>query len=241
MTSPDPRFREGFLLASEFVFPTPIDAVSDFPFPWPSAKIFKLAVKTKQATSINRSIYQRNIGSHKFKVSQLFTKMSQRAVEWPFEHFPPPPSDGYWIPKFAPSKSPLPLNSTPDPPIMALAYPPPPPLAEEDPTWLNQMLADVVRQRSHLERCLSQVQTDVANAYVEAGLADAELEEERAKTQAFLNLVASVAGSGFVRRMLEDVEHSVEVMSRPQGDNEDSGCDSPSSSSSTHNATPPAV
>ena len=104
------------------------------------------------------------------------------------------------------------------------------------------MFADVMRQRSHLELCLSEAQADVANAYAEAGLADSELEEERNKMQAFLNMVASVAGTGFVRRMLEDVEHSVEVMSRPQGD-EDSECDSapPSPSASTRNAHPPAV
>lgn len=166
-------------------------------------------------------------------------------IEWPFEPFPPPPPDGYWIPKFAPpppSKFPLPLpdvpsNLTLDPPIMALTYPPPPPLTEEDPTWLNQMLADVMRQRAHLEMCLSEAQADVANAYVEAGLADAELEEERSKMQAFLNMVASVAGNGFVRRMLEDVEHSVGVMSRPRRDDDDSDYDSTTSSSSrsTHN------
>ena len=80
--------------------------------------------------------------------------------------------------------------------------------------------------------CLAAAQADVANAYVEAGLADAELEEERAKMQTFLNTVASVAGSGFVRRMLEDVEHSIETMSKPRGDNDDGGSDSISASSS---------
>ena len=169
-------------------------------------------------------------------------------VEWPFEHFPPPPLDGHWIPKFAPpppSKFPprlpnVPSNLTLDPSVMALTYPPPPPLAVEDPTWLNQMLADVMRQRSHLEMCLSEAQADVANAYVEAGLADSELEEESAKMQAFLNMVASVAGSGFVRRMLEDVEHSVEVMSKPRGDEDDTSASS-SSSGSTCSADEPAV
>lgn len=168
-------------------------------------------------------------------------------VEWPFEHFPPPPLDGYWIPKSAPpppSRFPPPLpnvpsNSTLDPPIMALTYPPPPPLTVKDPTWLDQMLADVMRQRSHLEMCLSEAQADVANAYVEAGLADAELEEERTNMQAFLNMVAKVAGGGFVRRMLEDVEHSVEIMSKPRGDEDDST--SSSSSGSTYSVHEPAV
>lgn len=126
---------------------------------------------------------------------------------------------------------------------MPFTYPPPPPLTEEDPTWLNQMLADVMRQRSHLEMCLSEAQADVANAYVEAGLADAELEGERSMMQAFLDVVASVAGSGFVRRMLEDVDQSVVEMSKPQEDNDDSGDDSSSSSpsGSTHSVHEPAV
>lgn len=173
------------------------------------------------------------------------------SVKWPFEHFPPPPLDGNWIPKFAPpppSKFPpllphVPSNLTLDPPIMPFTYPPPPPLTEEDPTWLNQMLADMMRQRSHLEMCLSEAQADVANAYVEAGLADAELEGERSMMQAFLDVVASVAGSGFVRRMLEDVDQSVVEMSKPQEDNDDSGDDSSSSSpsGSTHSVHEPAV
>jgi len=88
--------------------------------------------------------------------------------------------------------------------------------------------------------CLSEAQADVANAYIEAGLADSELEEESAKMQAFLNMVASVAGSGFVRRMLEDVEHSVEVMSKPRGDEDDTSTSS-SSSGSTCSAREPAI
>ena len=97
-----------------------------------------------------------------------------------------------------------------------------------------------MRQRSHLETCLSEAQVDVANAYVEAGLADAELEEERTKMQAFLNMVASVAGSGFVRRMLEDVAQSVEVMSKLRGSDDESGYDSTSSSSSGSSDSIPA-
>ncbi|KAF8552835.1 hypothetical protein OG21DRAFT_1498132 [Imleria badia] len=179
-----------------------------------------------------------------------FQSTIDRPVEWPLEHFPQPPLDGYWIPKFAPpppSKFSPPLPSVPsnlslDPPIIALTYPPPPPLTAEDPTWLDQMLADVTRQRSHLERCLSEAQADVTNAYAEAGLADAELEEERAKMQGFLNMVAKVAGTGFVRRMLEDVGHSVEVMSKPPGNDDDSGYNSTSpSSGSAHSASGPAV
>lgn len=169
------------------------------------------------------------------------------SVEWPFEQFPPPPPDGHWIPKFAPpppSKFPPLLSDVPskltlDSPVMALTYPPPPPLSEHDPTWLNQMLADVMRQRSHLETSLSVAQADVANAYAEAGLADAELEEERSRMQAFLDMVAKVAGSGFIRRMLEDVEQSVEVMSRPGDDSEDES--SSSSSGSNHSPRGPAV
>ena len=87
--------------------------------------------------------------------------------------------------------------------------------------------------------CLSEAQADVANAYVEAGLADAELEEERTNMQAFLNMVAKVAGGGFVRRMLEDVEQSVEIMSKPRGDEDDST--SSSSSGSTYSVHEPAV
>ncbi|KAG6372595.1 hypothetical protein JVT61DRAFT_7709 [Boletus reticuloceps] len=180
-----------------------------------------------------------------------FQSTIDRPVEWPLEHFPQPPLDGYWIPKFAPpppSKFPSPLPNVPskftlDPPIMALTYPPPLPLTVEDSTWLDTMLADVMRQRAHLETCLSEAQADVANAYVEAGLADAELEEERAKMQTFLNLVASVAGTGFVRRMLEDVEHSVEVMSKPpsRGNDHDSGDGSTSSSSGSPNGVHPSA
>ena len=190
-------------------------------------------------------------------VSEMSSSMIERAqprnarfqsttdpVAWPLEHFPQPPLDGHWIPKFAPpppSKFPLPLPNVPskltlDPPIMALTYPPSLPLTVEDPTWLNQMLADVMRQRSHLETCLSEAQADVANAYAEAGLADAELEEERTKMQAFLNMVAGVAGRGFVRRILEDVGHSVEVMSMPPG-NDDGGYNSTSDSSSSGSAS----
>ena len=173
------------------------------------------------------------------------------STEWPLEHFPQPPMDGYWIPKFGPpppSKFPPALPNVPssltfDPPTMTFTYPPPPPFTEEDPTWLNKMVADLMRQRSHLETCLSESQVDAANAYVEAGLADAELEEERAKMQAFLNMVASVAGSGFVRRMLEDVEQSVEVMSKPRGSDDESGYDSTSTSSSgsSDNSSAPAA
>lgn len=163
-------------------------------------------------------------------------------IEWPLEHFPQPPQDGCWLPKFAPpppSKFPpllpnVPSHSTLDPPIMALTYPPPPPLTLEDRTWLDQMLADVLRQRAYLETCLTDAQADVANAYVEAGLADAELETERTEMQAFLNTVARVAGSGFVRRMLEDVEHSVEVMSMPPGNDGSASSSSSGSPYSPH-------
>lgn len=86
-----------------------------------------------------------------------------------------------------------------------------------------------MRQRSHLEMCLSEAYADVTNAYAEAGLADAELEEERAMMQAFLDVVASVAGKGFVRRMLEDVDESVQVMSRLGGTDESEGGSSSSS------------
>ncbi|KIK81477.1 hypothetical protein PAXRUDRAFT_156045 [Paxillus rubicundulus Ve08.2h10] len=139
-------------------------------------------------------------------------------AQWPFEPFPLPPPDGYWLPKFGPpppSKFPSSLRTPPSatlplfPPLMALTYPPPPPLSETDPMWLSKMVSDVERQRSHLELGVTALEADVANAHAESGLADGELEEEMDKMQAFLNMVASVAGNGFVRRMLEDVDAAV--------------------------------
>ncbi|KIJ13638.1 hypothetical protein PAXINDRAFT_156452 [Paxillus involutus ATCC 200175] len=139
-------------------------------------------------------------------------------AQWPFEPFPLPPPDGYWLPKFGPPpppKFPSSLRNLPSatlplfPPLMALTYPPPSPLSETDPTWLSQMVGDVQRQRSHLELDVAALEADVAHAHAESGLADGELAEEMDKMQAFLNMVASVAGNGFVRRMLEDVDAAV--------------------------------
>ncbi|KAF8835603.1 hypothetical protein BDN67DRAFT_414631 [Paxillus ammoniavirescens] len=139
-------------------------------------------------------------------------------AQWPFEPFPLPPPDGYWLPKFGPPPPPkfpsslrnLPSATLPPfPPLMALTYPPPAPLSETDPTWLSQMVGDVQRQRSHLELGVAALETDVAHAHAECGLAEGELEDEMDKMQAFLNMVASVAGNGFVRRMLDDVDAAV--------------------------------
>lgn len=168
------------------------------------------------------------------------------SAEWPFEHFPPPPPDGNWIPISGPPpppKFPLPLPDVPsvltlNPPIMALTFPPPSPLVQDDPTWLNQMVADLTRQRAHLDMCFTEGHTDVSNAYVEAGLADAELEDERALVRFFLNAVAGVTGDGFVRRMLVDVQDSVEAMSRPEEYSDASSSASPSGSNGAGHDSP---
>ncbi|KAF9242836.1 hypothetical protein BU15DRAFT_60130 [Melanogaster broomeanus] len=154
--------------------------------------------------------------------------------QWPFEPFPSPPPDGYWLPKCGPpppSKFPNHLSNVPStstyslplvPPLMPLTYPPPPPLSETDPTWLFQMMGDVMRHRSHLELGVAEAQAEVTNAHLEGGLAEAELEEEMDNMQEFLNTVARVAGNGFIRRMLKDVDASIkEMIGNVTNDDED--------------------
>ncbi|KIJ67211.1 hypothetical protein HYDPIDRAFT_165906 [Hydnomerulius pinastri MD-312] len=140
---------------------------------------------------------------------------------WPLEHFPPAPADGHWLPKFGPippSKFLPRLTDEPpsqtlplDPPLMALTYPPPPPLSEDDPTWLGQMTGDVSRQHSWVEVMFAKLQAEVADATIDSDCADIEIASEMELMQGFLTTVASVAGNGFVRRLLEDIDFSVKL------------------------------
>lgn len=158
------------------------------------------------------------------------------AHQWPLQYFPPPPDDGHWMttsggkpankipPK--PTGLPPPPSATFHPPLMPLAYPPPPPL-REDPTWLPQMVGDVQRQRSHVEMQLALAQAEATSALVEATLAHADLEKETGLMQTFLNHVAHIAGSGFVRRLLSDVEDVITCRLHP--DDEQGSADDGSS------------
>ncbi|KAL4065542.1 hypothetical protein V8B97DRAFT_1146523 [Scleroderma yunnanense] len=147
------------------------------------------------------------------------------ASQWPLQYFPPPPEDGHWVPKsggkiinkIPPKLTGLPPPPSPTfhPPLMLLAYPPPPPLSE-DPTWLPQMVKDVQRQRSHVETQLALAQAEASSALVEATLAHAELEKETGLMQTFLNHVAYIAGKGFVRRLLSNVDGIVASRLHPE-------------------------
>ena len=146
------------------------------------------------------------------------------AHQWPLRYFPPPPEDGHWMTKSGgkpankippkPTGLPPSPSATFHPPLMPLAYPPPPPL-REDPTWLPQMVGDVQRQRSHVEMQLALAQAEATSALVEATLAHADLEKETGLMQAFLNRVAHIAGSGFVRRLLSDVDDVIACRLHP--------------------------
>ncbi|KAI6152930.1 hypothetical protein EDD17DRAFT_1513071 [Pisolithus thermaeus] len=138
------------------------------------------------------------------------------ANQWPLEYFPPPPDDGHWVPKTGgkpvnkipakPTGLPPPPSPTLQPPVMQLTYPPPPPFTEDDPTWFPEMVSDVQRQRNHLQSQLALAHAEASSALVEATLVQAELQREIGLMQTFLNHVAYIAGNGFVRRLLSDVD-----------------------------------
>ncbi|KAI6127114.1 hypothetical protein F5141DRAFT_1085610 [Pisolithus sp. B1] len=138
------------------------------------------------------------------------------ASQWPLEYFPPPPDDGHWVPKTGgkpvnkipakPTGLPPPPSPTLQPPVMQLTYPPPPPFTEDDPTWFPEMVNNVQRQRNHLQSQLALAHAEASSALVEATLVQAELQREIGLMQTFLNHVAYIAGNGFVRRLLSDVD-----------------------------------
>ncbi|KAG2072530.1 hypothetical protein BDR04DRAFT_1141700, partial [Suillus decipiens] len=123
-------------------------------------------------------------------------------AEYPFERFPLPPGDE--------SHNGRAQNATAslDPPLMRFTYPPPLPLAD-DPTWHAQMVANVHRNRAHVNAELELAQTEAAKALADVTLAEIELKVEREKMQYFLNLMGSVAGKNFVRKMIRKVERSM--------------------------------
>jgi hypothetical protein len=123
-------------------------------------------------------------------------------AEYPFERFPSPPGD-------EPRNAHVPnATASLDPPLMAFTYPPPPPLAN-DPTWYAQMVADVHRNRAHVNTELELARTEAAEALADVTLAEIELKAERDKMQDFLNRLGSVAGKNFVRKMIREVEQSL--------------------------------
>ncbi|KAH7886600.1 hypothetical protein F5I97DRAFT_1926928 [Phlebopus sp. FC_14] len=154
-----------------------------------------------------------------------------RAGRWPLEHFPPPPPDGNWKPKdggtpatkIPPKKTGVPPSpsATLNPPLMPLTYPPPPPLSEDNPSWLTQMVGDVRRQRSHLEIQLALAQAEATEALVDVTLANTELSEEMRTMQSFLDRVAHIAGNGFVRRLVSEVDHMARHFGREEEESSD--------------------
>lgn len=125
-------------------------------------------------------------------------------AEFPFERFPSPPGD-----KSSDARVP---NATPslDPPLMDFTYPPPPHLAN-DPTWYAQMVADVHRNRAHVNTELKLARIEAAEALADVTLAEIELKAEMDRMQNFLNRVASVAGKNFVRKMIRKVQRSMKT------------------------------
>lgn len=148
--------------------------------------------------------------------------------QWPLEYFPPPPDDGHWVPKTGgkpinkipakPSGLPPPPSPTLQPPVMQLTYPPPPPFTAGDPTWLPEMVNDVQRQRTHLQTQLGLAHAEASSALVEATLVQAELQREIGLMQTFLNHAAHIAGNGFVRRLLSDVDSIIAHRLNPDDD-----------------------
>ncbi|KAG1824702.1 uncharacterized protein BJ212DRAFT_1475995 [Suillus subaureus] len=124
--------------------------------------------------------------------------------EYPFERFPSPPGD-------KPRNAHVPnATASLDPPLMAFTYPPPSPLAH-DPSWYAQMVADVHRNRAHVNNELELARTEAAEALADVTLAEIELKAERDRMQDFLNRLGSVAGKNFVRKMIKKVERSLKT------------------------------
>ncbi|KIK19464.1 hypothetical protein PISMIDRAFT_683116 [Pisolithus microcarpus 441] len=150
------------------------------------------------------------------------------ASQWPLEYFPPPPDDGHWVPKTGgkpvnkipakPTGVPPPPSPTLQPPVMQLTYPPPPPFTADDPKWLPEMVGDVQRQRNHLQSQLALAHAEASSALVEATLVQGELQCEIGLMQTFLNHVAYIAGNGFVRRLLSDVDGVIAHRLHPDGE-----------------------
>ncbi|KAH7923210.1 hypothetical protein BV22DRAFT_600090 [Leucogyrophana mollusca] len=135
---------------------------------------------------------------------------------FPTERFPSPLPDGLWSirpehnPKNdAPAPTPAHAPATLSPPLMPLTFPPPPPLREDDPTWLAKMAADVQRQRAHLHTALAHARAEATAALVEATLVQTELQEEGRAMQRFLAKVSVVAGKRFVEKLVKEVEREM--------------------------------
>lgn len=150
------------------------------------------------------------------------------ADKWPLEYFPPPPIDGHWmskngariVNKIPPKPTGLPPLPSPTlrPPVMSFSYPPLAPLREDDPAWLPKMAADVERQRKHVETQLALAHAEATSAFAEVTLAHSELENQMGLMQKFLDHVAHIAGNGFVRRMLRDVDDMMARRTHPDDD-----------------------
>ncbi|KAG2346146.1 hypothetical protein BDR05DRAFT_997678 [Suillus weaverae] len=125
-------------------------------------------------------------------------------AEYPFEPFPSPPGDKSRTTRAPNVVAPL------DPPLITFTYPPPPHLAS-DPTWYAQMVADVHRNRAHVNAELELARTEAAEALADATLAELELKAERDQMQDFLNRIGSVAGKNFVLKMIRKVERSLKT------------------------------
>ncbi|OAX34485.1 hypothetical protein K503DRAFT_774495 [Rhizopogon vinicolor AM-OR11-026] len=156
--------------------------------------------------------------------------------EYPLEAFPSPPADGFWHVRQANDDAATPaasnkFNPPLDPPLMALTYPPLPPLAN-DPKWYSTMLSEVHRNRAHLNSQLELAQAEAAAALTEVTLAQIELSAELDQMQNFVNRIASVAGKNVVRKLVNSVKWAMEhgeddesEEERQDADDEDSSGD----------------
>ncbi|KAG2148810.1 hypothetical protein DEU56DRAFT_782325 [Suillus clintonianus] len=124
--------------------------------------------------------------------------------DYPFERFPSPPRDESDATLPAVPNAAASLNPPLDPPLMTFTYPPPPPLAN-DPTWFAQMVAEVHRNRAHLNTQLGLAHAEASDALADVTLADIEQKAERDEMQKFLNRLAAVAGKNFVRKLIRSV------------------------------------
>ncbi|KAG1782245.1 hypothetical protein EV702DRAFT_1071042 [Suillus placidus] len=73
------------------------------------------------------------------------------------------------------------------------------------------MVADVHRNRAHVNAELELARTEAAEALADATLAELELKAERDQMQDFLNRLGSVAGKNFVLKMIRKVERSLKT------------------------------
>ncbi|KAG1779121.1 hypothetical protein EV702DRAFT_1090374 [Suillus placidus] len=73
------------------------------------------------------------------------------------------------------------------------------------------MVADVHRNRAHVNAELELARTEAAEALADATLAELELKAERDQMQDFLNRLGSVAGKNFVLKIIRKVERSLKT------------------------------